>query len=463
MFEKFKEKITSKNLLPFLLFLIILINYIPLIQVNIETKKSFAVEIKPMVIAMAIECVILVLYYIKKIKITKEVIINLILLLVVTIASTTIQVIAYQNNDYEILDFANIACKFVNVLLLFVLIFSLKIEEKYLNTFMNCIVLMGIAACIQNMILYWNDILIHLKLVESEAKGYAVKSFFAHKNQFALYLFSAIVAIVFLFQKKSKVWYKIFLSLAFVLFWFNLVLTFSRTGTAVALIFLALWFLFTNKIKFRYKIIIGILGVVCLYFGVNKLNEYNPELLNRILRLNTVKTFTGRTKFWDLAEEELLLNDTNKFFGIGRFKAERLIEQFRVTQFHNTYVEFLVSGGILELAYFIILYLIIIVRMLGSKMEWKYKSIYLSMFVSYAIYMYFESVGRFSIGCSDALCLIFFVTIPLLHSGCINEENKLETDDNKKKFRRKKEYKKVYESDISEILKEEKQEKVEEI
>lgn len=463
MFEKFKEKITSKNLLPFLLFLIILINYIPLIQVNIETKKSFAVEIKPMVIAMAIECVILVLYYIKKIKITKEVIINLILLLVVTIASTTIQVIAYQNNDYEILDFANIACKFVNVLLLFVLIFSLKIEEKYLNTFMNCIVLMGIAACIQNMILYWNDILIHLKLVESEAKGYAVKSFFAHKNQFALYLFSAIVAIVFLFQKKSKVWYKIFLSLAFVLFWFNLVLTFSRTGTAVALIFLALWFLFTNKIKFRYKIIIGILGVVCLYFGVNKLNEYNPELLNRILRLNTVKTFTGRTKFWDLAEEELLLNDTNKFFGIGRFKAERLIEQFRVTQFHNTYVEFLVSGGILELAYFIILYLIIIVRMLGSKMEWKYKSIYLSMFVSYAIYMYFESVGRFSIGCSDALCLIFFVTIPLLHSGCINEENKLETDDNKKKFRRKKEYKKVYESDIREILKEEKQEKVEEI
>ena len=447
MFEKLKEKITSKNLLPFLLFLIILINYIPLIQVNIETKKSFAVEIKPMVIAMAIECVILVLYYIKKIKITKEVIINLILLLVVTIASTTIQVIAYQNNDYEILDFANIACKFVNVLLLFVLIFSLKIEEKYLNTFMNCIVLMGIAACIQNMILYWNDILIHLKLVESEAKGYAVKSFFAHKNQFALYLFSAIVAIVFLFQKKSKVWYKIFLSLAFVLFWYNLVLTFSRTGTAVALIFLALWFLFTNKIKFRYKIIIGILGVVCLYFGVNKLNEYNPELLNRILRLNTVKTFTGRTKFWDLAEEELLLNTTNSVFGIGRFKAERLIEKYNVTQFHNTYVEFLVSGGIIELAYFAILYLIIIIKLLRSKIGWKYKSIYLSMFLSYAIYMYFESLGRFSIGCSDTLCLIFFVTIPLLHANCIPEENEDSKKDKEKKQRGKR-YKDTLEKEV---------------
>ena len=161
MFEKIKEKITSKNLLPLILFLIILINFIPLIQVNIETKESFAVEVKPMVIAMAIECMILILYYIKKIKITKEVVINLILLLIVTITSTTIQVIAYQNSDYEILDFANIACKFVNIFLLFVLIFGLKIEEKYLNTFMNCIVLMGIIACIQNMILYYNDILIH--------------------------------------------------------------------------------------------------------------------------------------------------------------------------------------------------------------------------------------------------------------------------------------------------------------
>lgn len=421
MFGKIKEKITSQNLLPFLLFLIILINFIPLIQLNIETKQSFAVEVKPMVIAMAIECVILALYYIKKIKLTKPVIINFILLFVFTIATTIIQYIAYKNNDYEILDFANIACKFVNILLLYVLIFGLKIEEKSLNVFMNLIVLMGIVACVQNIILYYDDILIHLKLVETTEKAKAVKSFFAHKNQFAMYLVTSIIAIVFLFQKKNKIWYKLYLGLAFILFWFNMVLTLSRTGTAVALIFFALWFLLTNKIKFVYKILIGVIGISCLFIGVNKLNEYNPELMDRILRLESVKTFTGRTKFWDLAEEELALSDVNTYLGIGRFKAERLIEKYGVTQFHNTYVEFLVSGGILELAYFIILYLIIIITMLRSKMGWKYKSIYLSMFVSYAVYMYFESVGRFSIGCSDTLCLIFFVTIPLLHANSIVE------------------------------------------
>lgn len=429
MFGKIKEKITSQNLLPLLLFFIILINYIPLIQLNINTKESFAVEVKPMVIAMAIECFILALYYIKKIKITKTVIINFILLFVFTMATIIIQYVSYKNNDYEILDFANIACKFINILLLYVLIFGLEIKEKSLNIFMNLIVIMGIIACVQNMILYYDDILIHLKLVVSDEKAKAVKSFFAHKNQFAMYLVTSIIAIVFLFQKKNKIWYKLYLGLAFILFWFNMVLTFSRTGTAVALIFFALWFLLTNKIKFIVKILIGALGVCCLFVGVNKLNEYNPELMDRILRLESVKTFTGRTVFWDLAEEELSLSYTNKFFGIGRFKAERLIEKYNVTQFHNTYVEFLVSGGILELIYFIILYLIIIITMLKSKMNWKYKSIYLSMFISYAIYMYFESLGRFSIGCSDTLCLIFFVTIPLLHANSIVEQE----DDNKDK------------------------------
>ena len=431
MLEKIKEKITSQNLLPFLLFLIILINFIPLIQVNIDTKQSVAVTLKPMVIAMAIECGILALYYIKKIKLTKPVIINFILLFIFTMATTIIQYVAYKNNNYEILDFANIACKFINILFMYVLVFGLKIEEKSLNVFMNLVVIMGIVACVQNMILYWNDILIHLKLIISDEKAFAVKSFFAHKNQFAMYLVTAIISIVFLFQKKNKIWYKLYLGLAFILFWFNMVLTFSRTGTAVALIFFALWFLFTNKIKFIVKILIGIVGVSCLFIGINKLNEYNPELMDRILRLESVKTFTGRTVFWDLAEKELSLSDTNKFFGIGRFKAERLIEKYNVTQFHNTYVEFLVSGGILELAYFIILYLIIIVTMLRSKMNWKYKSIYLSMFISYTIYMYFESVGRFSIGCSDTLCLIFFVTIPLLHSNSIVEQE----DNNDKKVK----------------------------
>ena len=52
------------------------------------------------------------------------------------------------------------------------------------------------------------------------------------------------------------------------------------------------------------------------------------------------------------------------------------------------------------------------------------------MFISFAVYMLFESLGRFSIGSSDTMCLVFFITIPLLHSNChkndIVEEKEVE-------------------------------------
>ena len=66
--------------------------------------------------------------------------------------------------------------------------------EKSLNVFMNLIVFMGIVACVQNMILYYDDILIHLNLVESTKKAHACKSFFSQKNPFAVFLFTSIIA-----------------------------------------------------------------------------------------------------------------------------------------------------------------------------------------------------------------------------------------------------------------------------
>lgn len=432
MLEKIKEKISNKNLLPLILFFIVLINYVPLIVLNINTKESFPVPVKLMVIAMGIECLILMFYYFNKIIFTKETVMNFILLVVVTIVSIIIQIISYINNDYEIFDFANIACKFINVLFLFVFVLNLKIEEKYINTFMKGILCMGIIACIQNVILYFEDILIHLNLIEATKFAYPCKSFFSQKNPFAVFLFVSIVANIFLFQKKNTKPYQVFLMVSFIFLWFNLILTFSRTGTAIAIIFLGLWFLLTNKIKIKFKIIIVVIGIIALVFGIILLKEYNPDLIDRLLRLESIKTFTGRTVFWDLAEEELGLNNVNTLFGIGRFKAERLIEKYNVTQFHNTYVEFLVSGGILELLYFISLYLIIIIKLFRSEIEWKYKAIYLAMFVSYVIYMCFESLGRFSIGCSDTLCLIFFVTIPLLHANSILNQEDIESIKNEK-------------------------------
>ena len=77
---KILEKIKSKNNLPLILFIILFINYIPLIKANIVTKESFGVGTKEMAICFAIELIILFVFFIKKIKITKLTVTNFVLL-----------------------------------------------------------------------------------------------------------------------------------------------------------------------------------------------------------------------------------------------------------------------------------------------------------------------------------------------------------------------------------------------
>ncbi|MBQ7410839.1 MAG: O-antigen ligase family protein [Clostridia bacterium] len=423
--EKVKEKIKDVNILPTLLFIVVLVNYLPIITLNFTTKASKVIGVVPMAISLFIECIILIGYYYKKVKIKKEMSYNFLILLGITVISLIIQVINFFNKELKILDLANIVCKFINILLLYILIMGVNIEEKYINNFMKAIVIMGLVACIQNLILYFDDILGHLGMIEATRKFYPCKSFFPQKNPFAFFLYVSIISTIFLLQKDSKIRDKVFLGGALIIFLFNLVLTFSRTGTAITILFLGLYFFATNKISKKTKFIIILLGVAAVIIAVCLLDQYNPELLKKLLRLETVKNFTGRTKFWDLSKEMLSESPINILFGVGRFKAATLIEKFGVTQFHNTYVEFLVSGGIVELIYCMSFYIIGLVKIIKSKMDRKYKSIYIPMILTFFAYMLFESLGRFSIGWSDTMCMIFFITIPLLHVNSCNEVKKI--------------------------------------
>lgn len=423
--EKVKEKFKKENILPTLLFIVVLVNYLPIITLNFTTKMSRAIGIVPMAISLFIECIILIGYYYKKVKIKKEMSYNFLILLGITAISLIIQVINFFNKELKVLDLANIVCKFINIFLLYILIMGVNVEEKYINNFMKAIVFMGVIACIQNIILYYNDILGHLGFVETTKGLYPCKSFFPQKNPFAFFLYISIISTIFLLQKDSKILYKIFLCGALMLFLFNLVLTFSRTGTAITILFIGLYFLATNKISKKTKFVVILLGVATVIIALCLLDQYNPELLKKLLRLESIKNFTGRTKFWELSKEMLSESPINIIFGVGRFKAATLIEKYGVTQFHNTYVEFLVSGGVVELIYCMSFYIIGLIKIIKSKIDRKYKSIYVPMILTFLAYMLFESLGRFSIGWSDTMCMIFFITIPLLHVNSSNEIKRL--------------------------------------
>ncbi len=185
--------------------------------------------------------------------------------------------------------------------------------------------------------------------------------------------------------------------------------------------------------KIRTKIIISLIGILVLLVGAFVLFNNFPDLGEKIktsiqkvlIREQTIKTFTGRATFWDLAINLLMSSPISMLFGVGRFAGLELIEGYRVTQFHNFYIEALVAGGIMELLYLLFIYFTVIKNVIKSNIDKKYKILYICLYISYAIYCNFESLGRFSIGCADTMCLVFLVTIPLLHSNVkITQENK---------------------------------------
>lgn len=430
---KILKKLRSENLIPFILFLIILINYIPLFKGNFvaDFNYSYAVTTKEMAICFAIELVLLAIFLLGRVKILKvNTIINFALLMITTIILAIIQRQNYLSGSYEQLDVINVICIFLNILMLFVCFTNLKIEEKYMTCFFAGMVVIGLVACIVNFYLYKDEI---FTMFET-AKLIGVKSFFAHRNQFAVFLYVSIISNIMLILRANKKYVKAILFISLIILGLSIITTSSRTGIAATALFIVLFFITTSSIKFVHKFFIVYLLIVLLISSyVVTINKY-PEVAvkvedyieNVLVREGTIKTFTGRDEFWKIAIEVLQENKTNMHFGIGRFLAVDLLEEYKVTQFHNFYIEALMTGGIMELVFFIFIHIFALVKVFISKIDKKYKLLYLSMLISLAIYGMFESMSRFSIGCADTICLVFFITIPLLHSNTyqkIDEEN----------------------------------------
>lgn len=431
--ENVFSKILNKNNLPFILFLIVFINYLPLFINNITTKTSNAVGIKQMVVAFGVEGILLFIYLIKNFKFTKQVISHSVLLLVITAILLGVQCKNYFAGTLQMMDLANIACITINIIILFIVFLEVDVEEKSIYKFYAGIVFIGILACIVNIVLY-NSEMLKVLGINGTSRVYNIKSFFAHRNQLANFLYFSIISDILLFIKTDKKRIKILLGIILVFFGINLFFTASRTGILCTLIFAGLFFLTTDRLKTKTKIIISVIAITLLSIIAGVVFYASPEIWEQVInmiqkvfiRSSTIKTFTGRSTFWNLGTEMLFQNPISAMFGVGRFAALELIKCYNVTQFHNFYIEALMAGGIMELLYLSFIYFTVIRKVVKSGIEKRYKITYICLYISYAIYCGFESLGRFSIGCVDTMCLIFLITMPLLHANSIVDLKKLE-------------------------------------
>lgn len=429
--KMFLKKIKDKLNLPIILFITILINYVPLILPNMVSKESFGVSTKYMMISFIIEIFILILFLFKKVKIEKENKINIILLVVTTAIMCITQLVRFVvTKEKSFMDIINIGCIFINISLLIIPMLNMKCKEQYIFSFFKGIIYMALVACIVNVILYYREIAVTLGIIKTK-EWVNIKSFFANRNQFAFFLYLSLIAEFFVMRKSNNLIYKIL----FPIFIVNLLLTMSRTGILVAIILFGLMFLFTDKISRRTKILIvvSLIAIAIMSLVIIKTNYTDLwKTLNRyFLRIEHIKDFGGRTDIWNVGIDILKESPLNFIFGVGRFQSTKLLEiDGKVfTQFHNIYLDLVLTSGIVGLLYFVFIYFTVIKKVLKSNLDKKFKNLYLIMYITYGIYIMFESFGRFSIGSSDTLCLIFFLTIPLLHANSIKVSEIQKKDD----------------------------------
>lgn len=434
---KQQEKIENIINLPIILFIVIFINYFPLIIKNAKTKESFGVGNFQMLICFIIEIIILCIYFLinfiknkEEFILNKEIKTNILLLVITTIVLMCVQVYNFLSNKLNFMDILNIGCIFINIFILYICVLNLKIKQEHIYNFFKGIVFFTLIACIVNLALYYKDI--YELFVNGKYKwNIMIKSFFANRNQFAFFLYLGIIADFMLIKNNKNILYKIFL----LIFGINLFSTGSRTGIALGVMLSVIIFLTSSKIKLKTKVITCFLGILIVLVGFFSIYNLKPEFWQKIssnfIRMSEVKNFSGRTKIWNSGIELLKEKPQNILFGIGRFKSVEAIENLNgrtFTQFHNIYIDLLTTGGIMELIYIGFIYFSVIKSIMKSNLDKKYKSTYIAMFITYAIYIALESFGRFSIGASDTICLISFITIPILHANSIKENEKEEIE-----------------------------------
>lgn len=425
------NKIKEKNNLPLVLFFVVLVNYLPLFINNAFTKTPHSVSAIIMSVCFLIEIVILSFIYLKNkddVKIEKR---NIIIFSIIFGILLIVQLKNFLQKNFYIMDIFNIGCTCINILLLYIAVYDLKISEEKFIGFFKGIFWIGIVAIIWNLFLFNKEVLSELGFSNINTKRIYmqnIKSFFANRNSFAFFLYISLVSSIFIMNfDNTKKFYKY----SILILLFGIWSTHSKTGFSLAIVLLELFILLNNDYKLKKKIIMFVVVAILGMLGMLNIMGYIPGNLNAsrngfdddVISAEDIKRFSGRTAIWKAGIDILNMSPLNYVFGVGRFNSTHVLEfeEKTFTQFHNVYLDILLTGGIIELVYIGFIYFIVIKKILKSDLKKIFKTIYLVMYLTYFGYIMLESCGRFSIGCVDTLCMIFFVTIPLLHANSVKE------------------------------------------
>ncbi|MGV3055332.1 O-antigen ligase family protein [Streptococcus hyovaginalis] len=403
------------------LFYIIILNMIPAALLGTFQISS---SLYTLLFALVFLLQIIMIYNVlgrKSLKITRNQFLIFILFLIVEVISNLYSAIFFEKFDSN--EFLVVFSVTLNIFFFIISISNYRVQYSDLYRFFFKIVQAGSFACFINLLLNYKEILSISSLTNSYVAEFS--SFFSNRNTFGVLMLITIISNKYLIESS---YYK-FANLFQIFFFVNLLLTFSRTSIAGALLFYLLFYYF-NYVRYNYKIglskalsIILLIFIVALAILFMLTNDFIINRLNILLfRIDNLESGSGRFDVWRSGFE---IGTSNNFvFGLGRYKALELKEKFyhnSLNYFHSIYIEVFVTYGLIGFTMLIMYFRHIIKKISHSSFFGKnitYSSIFSFMFICL-----FESTTRFSIGYADTISLIFFFSIPILIGNMKTDED----------------------------------------
>lgn len=385
------------------LFYSILLMFLPIaISKNILNDFSYRAPMYSIVYVVQLFLLLIALNNIKaKIRISSILIVILYsIILIIPLFRNSFKNIITHNFDYF-----NMIIKILNIFVFYVLFRNISVSKESIITFMQLIVKASIIACLFSLVFEIKEIISIPRITNTNLIN--INSFFANRNQFSSFLLTGIIANLFIVvNKKNK-------RLNYILFGlqiFFILITFSRGAIfSVASIIIMLILQYGD-----YKKFVGIFLAIILILTVFLSTGIFDYILKNFIRSSNFDS--GRKAIWSYGYDII---GENYLTGVGRYTGISIAQSkgMELSEFHNMYMEFFVNGGIIEIVFIFMLIGSIYINLIRRCPDNDYIKIFRIAYLVFFMRGAVESLSIFSLGYSDTIYTIFYITLPLLISN----------------------------------------------
>lgn len=336
------------------------------------------------------------------------------------ILSISILITMFTESSISIRMILNYFFPILYVFLTFFIGGEYEINKKRYVFFLNCIIVIVLYIALYSIIVLNDEFVAALNT--TNAYGSELSSFFTSNHEFALYLVAGITSCIVcleLNKNLSKI-KKLFYFASIVIFFANLILTFSRSYILTAATIILVYMFFNRKTKIAKKFCFLSVIAILVVFGVPTIRSFIFKVVFKDNNLAGRDVLASTAL--DMFERSNLFN---QIFGYG---VGNVIELFRTelshASVHNAYLQVLLNFGLMGLT-ILVLFLIynVVVSIRTIKKEKFIGTLITGLSIACIVPMITTTSIIFTSQIDSFFLTMFMIVIPKYVRNSINNGN----------------------------------------